>query len=76
VVRITITKSYVNGRKYWRADCDDLPGSPRIGCGWTKADAVAALFIENFQGLGKVVGKPLYVNDEKYVDPLEVTHGK
>lgn len=39
------------GRKYWVADFEGTPGSPPIGTGYTKAEAVATLFIRNLKNL-------------------------
>lgn len=43
---------------HYKADCLDIPGSPRIGVGKTKKDAVANLFI--------------ILYSDKYIDKIDM----
>lgn len=51
-MKIKFTKHHtLKGRKYWVADFEGTPGSPPIGTGFTKAEAVATLFIRRKDNL-------------------------
>lgn len=58
------------GRFYFIADFADLSGSPPIGTGWTKQEAVATLFIRNYDRLQKISTLQLKMGGRLYSDPI------
>ena len=56
----------VKTRKGWKVDCTDLPGSPAIGDGETKYEAIAAFFIRNMTDsiLLRIRNEPLRINNK------------
>lgn len=52
----------------YRADFTELPGSPTVGTGKTKEDAVATLFIRNLEHLNKLDLSVLEINGTLYED--------
>jgi len=55
-------------KKGWMVDCTDLAGSPAIGDGETKHEAMATFFIRNMINptLIKMQGDPLIINGKKW----------
>ena len=53
-------------KKGWKVDCSDLPGSPSIGDGRTKYEAIAAFFIRNMTNptLIRIKSEPLTINNK------------
>lgn len=53
-------------KKGWEVDCTDLPGSPNLGDGRTKYEAIAAFFIRNMTNpvLLRIKNEPLKINNK------------
>ena len=61
-MKITLTKS----SKGWIADFPELPGSPPVGDGETKHEAIACLFFRNIENLPKLrsINETLEINGQ------------
>lgn len=68
-MEIKITKVKQNKKVIgFNADFIELPGSPAIGTGKTKEEAVATLFIRNLNSLNSLNMATLKINDKLYED--------
>ena len=52
----------------FRADFIELVGSPSVGTGKTKEDAISTLFIRNYKQLDKLDMEYLEINGKPYED--------
>ena len=75
-MKIEITEQYAPtlfGKEVigYRADFVELVGSPKVGTGKTKEDAVATLFIRNIDNLKRLDMSILEVNGKLFEDYIK-----
>jgi hypothetical protein len=75
-MKIHIEEQYektIIGKKIigYRADFIELSGSPLVGTGKTKEEAIATLFLRNIQNLGKLDLNILEINGVLYEDYIK-----
>ena len=73
-MNIITTQLEYRKKKYFQADCTDFPGSPWVGTGCTREEAVATLFIRNLDAFKRLKEKEgdnlvLTVDGRLFVEP-------